>query len=257
MAQSVAERSETVTERAPCKSKCPATGARIAPPPPPDPTMPETNSPMTDERKDLLTMSGEELRDWWSARWVGELGSGDLAAFAALRDAIVTAARQSDEAGKREAAAYGERARALCFERHPRGKWVELKRACDACAADAASVEAESREVARKAWDAAWELASPKGESNQNVRNIMHTQWTRERDRYLDAHHPLPPRECVLSDGTRISHDPRNGPGTIKVTHASGECSAWFTPEEFAIVRRCYTSDDLTLASRFAAGVGR
>jgi hypothetical protein len=39
--------------------------------------------------------------------------------------------------------------------------------------------------IAAEAWDAAWELASPKGDSNDNIRLLMHTQWERARDQYL------------------------------------------------------------------------
>jgi hypothetical protein len=83
---------------------------------------------MTTHEK-LLTMDGEQLRVWW---WEmrDETGAESGQALANLRDAIVTAARQSDEAGKREAASRAwDAAREWAFTRPPLGTlfWNESR----------------------------------------------------------------------------------------------------------------------------------
>lgn len=92
---------------------------------------------MTDERKDLLTMSGEELFGQIIPGWStpGTFTSGACEKLAALRDAIVRAARQSDEAGiklveavRRRISYYGDDDRVTLMFKHR----------ADACAFEAA-----------------------------------------------------------------------------------------------------------------------
>lgn len=154
---------------------------------------------MTDERKDLLTMSGEELRHWWCVQQSGTPHLRDIGAFAALRDAILTAARQSDEVRKRE--------------------------------------------IAKAAID--WMGAQP--------HSVSARDWDATRDRYLDREHPLPPRECVLSDGTRVWTD-KDGQWFRGKTVAQWDEMGFSWP---AMMNDTDTGADFDKLKSFAAGVGR
>lgn len=67
-------------------------------------------------------------------------------------------------------------------------------------------VSAVQREAARKAWDAAMELARNSDRVLNGFRVVEVGDLWVERDRYLAREHPAPaPRECVLSDGSVVT----------------------------------------------------
>lgn len=158
---------------------------------------------MTDKRKDLMTM--DEAREAYDnatiqahAKMFGEGVDASMVAdtaFAALREAILTAARQSDAAAR---------------------------------------IAAQ-----REGWDAAQAFICGPA--------IAGAVLDAERDRL----YPLPTRECVLSDGSRVRweaaafHWSRIG----AVTKVSG---TWW-----GLITGTDTGADFDALKSFAAGVGR